>query len=58
MRETTDYEFDKKFMVYVIENGEQTTCFTFDHYIAHKEQYKGKVLVIAHENVPVYFRKG
>ena len=58
MRKIKDYEFGKDFIVYVIEDGEQTTCFSYDHYLINKEKYDGKVLVIAHEDIPVYFRKG
>jgi len=58
MRKVGEHEFGKNFMVYVIENGEQESCFHYDHYLRNKEKYEGKVLVIVHESIPVYFRKG
>jgi len=58
MQECKDYEFGKDFMVYVIENGEQETCFNYQHYLDNKTRYKDKVLVICRKDIPVYFRKG
>jgi hypothetical protein len=58
MRKYKEYEFGKDFMVYVIENGEQTSCFNYMNYLENKEKYAGKVLVIVHKDIPVYFRRG
>ena len=47
------------FMVYIVsDDGKDTNCFSIKHYEANKDKYKDKVLIIAHESVPVYFRKG
>jgi hypothetical protein len=58
MRQVKEHEFGKDFMVYVIANDEQETCFEYDYYLKNKEKYFGKILVIAHKDIPVYFRKG
>lgn len=58
MRQIKDYEFGKDFYVYLIENDEQTSCFSYQHYLDNKEKYAGKTLVIAHKDIPIYFRKG
>lgn len=58
MRKVADYEFGKDFMVYVIVDSEQTTCFSYQHYLDNKAKYENKVLVIAHKDIPVYFRLG
>ena len=59
MKTCKDYEFGKNFIVYVIDNnGEQSECFHYQYYLDNKSKYKGKTLVICHEDLPVYFRKG
>lgn len=59
MKKITEHEFDKNCMVYIIteHNGfVDTECFSYQHYLDNKERYKGKVLIIASSEVPVYFR--
>ena len=59
MRTFEDRPLSGNLMVYIInDKGDDTDCFSLKHYEENKEKYKGKVLIIAHESVPVYFRKG
>lgn len=59
MREPKEHEFAGNCMVYIITNHNgfiDTECFSYQHYLDHKEKYTGKVLIITNSEVPVYFR--
>jgi hypothetical protein len=56
MKQITDYEFGKDFNVYV-KIGTEYSCYSFDYYTDNKKEFTGKDLIIAHKNVPVYFRQ-
>ena len=59
MKTFEDSPLSGNLMVYIInDEDDDTDCFSLKHYEENKEKYIGKVLIIAHENVPVYFRKG
>lgn len=59
MKQLNDYEFDKDFYVYVkLSALNEYSCYGFEYYQDNKEKFIGKELIIAHKDVPVYFRLG
>ncbi len=56
MKNIQDYEFGQDFYIYVKEEDDYS-CYNYDYYNKNKEKFLGKELIIAHKDVPVYFRK-
>lgn len=57
MKKIKEYEFGKDFYVYYKEkNFNEYSCVGFEYYQQNKEEFAGKELIIAHKDVPVYFR--
>ena len=56
MKTIKDNEFSKDSCVYVKEEIEYS-CYSFEYYTNNKDKFTSKDLIIAPENVPVYFRR-
>ena len=50
-----DYEFGTDFYAYY-KDGTTYSCVSIEHVRGNPEKFKGKELIIAHKNVPVYIR--
>ena len=57
MQKITKFEFGPDFYVYYKPIGfDNYEVVGFEHYQKNKDKFKGMELIIAHKNVPVYFR--
>ena len=59
MKKVAEHEFGKNFVVYYKnEQYDNYSCVDFETYRIGKDKYEGKDLIIAHKDMPVYFRTG
>jgi hypothetical protein len=59
MKQVGDYEFGKDWVIYVKDSKtNEILCYDFEHYEKKREFFAGKELIIAPNNVGVFFRIG